>query len=399
MISPQELLRTRTVDELNRSAEEYFAKIKDPTCLLAKPFNLSDHCSRLLQEFAVLLAGLDLWPLMDVIDFGAGSCWSSYFLSQAGCKVYPVDVSETALNLGRRRYAEHPPFGATLAPEFLVFDGHRIQLPDQSVDRIMCMHALHHVPNPRDVFFEMARVLRHDGIAGFCEPGPDHSKGALSQSEMKAGVLENDIVIEDLWEWARDAGFKQITLAVYGPEAARLSLPEYQKFIAGSAELDGRVIDPIRGYAKKTRTFFLHKEAVTLVDSRVMSALMAEIQAEFSGPYREGGEIRAKVCIRNTGTATWLESGLASGAVNLGCHLVDLAAGEFDRDYVNFRGALRKDGGNVQPGESVTLEVKIPCPAAGVYEIQLDLVSEHVCWFGDAGKSEVVKVRIEVGRV
>ena len=102
--------------------------------------------------------------------------------------------------------------------------------------------------------------------------------------------------------------------------------------------------------------------------------------------------------VRNTGTATWLKSGLTPGAVNLGCHLVDLATGGFDRDYCNFRGALRKDGGSVRPGESVTLEVKIPCPAAGVYEIQLDLVSEHVCWFGDAGKSEVIKFRIEVGR-
>jgi ubiquinone/menaquinone biosynthesis C-methylase UbiE len=88
-----------------------------------------------------------------------------------------------------------------------VFDGHRIDLPDASVDRIFCFDAFHHVPNPTQVMRELGRVLRPGGIAGFSEPGRHHSKGARSQYEMKNyTAIENDVVMEEVWTWARAAG-------------------------------------------------------------------------------------------------------------------------------------------------------------------------------------------------
>ena len=54
---------------------------------------------------------------------------------------------------------------------------------------------------------EMGRVLRPGGIAGFSEPGPNHSRDPQSQHEMRRyGVPERDLVIEDVWALGRRSG-------------------------------------------------------------------------------------------------------------------------------------------------------------------------------------------------
>ena len=40
----------------------------------------------------------------------------------------------------------------------LPFDGHRLELDDESVDRVACNDAFHHVPNPGEVLAEFARA-------------------------------------------------------------------------------------------------------------------------------------------------------------------------------------------------------------------------------------------------
>src|SRR5437879_5980673 len=80
-----------------------------------------------------------------VLDFGAGSCWTSRYLSQLGCRVIALDVSPTALRYGQELYARQPLIGDRPAPRFLQFDGKRIDVEDASVDRILCLDAFHHV--------------------------------------------------------------------------------------------------------------------------------------------------------------------------------------------------------------------------------------------------------------
>src|SRR5439155_13063404 len=106
---------------------------------------------QLLINFAVVLQGLQLCPGMTVLEFGAGTCWAARMLTQLGCKVIACDVSPTALRMGRELYARQPPFGDRPAPEFLLFDGERIDLPDASVYRIIVLDAFHHVANPEQV--------------------------------------------------------------------------------------------------------------------------------------------------------------------------------------------------------------------------------------------------------
>ncbi len=115
--------------------------MEDPSALLAKPCSSLREAPDLLACFGLLLSGLAPLPGMRILDFGAGSCWTSHFLTQLGCRVVAMDISESMLDLGRRRYEQQPVFGEQPEPEFVVFDGHRMDLEDASVDRVLCFDA------------------------------------------------------------------------------------------------------------------------------------------------------------------------------------------------------------------------------------------------------------------
>jgi 2-polyprenyl-3-methyl-5-hydroxy-6-metoxy-1,4-benzoquinol methylase len=218
LIDAEGLLASTSVEELAERADELVRSMEDPSALLAKPCGSLREAPDLLACFGLLLGGLAPLPGMTVLDFGAGSCWTSHFLTQMGCRVVAMDISEAMIDLGRRRYKEHPVFGSQPAPEFSVFDGYRMDLDDKSVDRVLCFDALHHVANTRDVLSEMGRVLRPGGLAGFSEPGPNHSKDAQSQHEMRRyGVPERDLVLEEVWAWGRQAGFDDLKVGVFAP--------------------------------------------------------------------------------------------------------------------------------------------------------------------------------------
>ncbi len=184
MIDAKELLQRYSIEELNEAAEQYFVKITDHTYLLTKPFATADECAKMMFQFSAVIQGLQLLPRMDIVDFGAGTCWASHLLTQFGLRVHATDVSPTALAIGRRRYELHPPMGSQPEPTFHTYDGYRLPFPDKSMHRVVCFDAFHHVPNPAQLLAEMARVLKDDGIAGFSEPGPEHSHTELSQKEM-----------------------------------------------------------------------------------------------------------------------------------------------------------------------------------------------------------------------
>ena len=158
----------------------------------AKPFWHNSEVVDMVITFAYVLDALRLYPQDRGPGLGAGTGWTSRYLSQLDCSVIVSDVSPTALELARQLYERQPVIGNKPAPEFLCFDGRHFDLPDASVDRVICFDALHHTANPDRVVAEMGRVLKPGGRAAFSEPGPNHSKGAQSQFEMKNfTVVEN----------------------------------------------------------------------------------------------------------------------------------------------------------------------------------------------------------------
>jgi hypothetical protein len=72
--------------------------------------------------------------------------------------------------------------------------------------------------------------------------------------------------------------------------------------------------------------------------------------------------------------------------VYLGCHLLDET--KEVAVWENARARLPKA---VNPGDRVEIELRIQAPMApGDYFIELDMVSEEVAWFEDAGSATVV---------
>ncbi|HEV7428857.1 MAG TPA: methyltransferase domain-containing protein [Thermoanaerobaculia bacterium] len=393
MIDVRELIARTSIDDLNRTAEEYFSSLTEWEHHLAKPFAKPDEAPPILIGVATLLQGLRLVPGMTVLEFGAGTGWLSRFLTQLGCRVILLDVSATALRIARDLYERQPPIGERPAPHFLEYDGRRIELADESVERIVCFDAFHHAPNPDDVLREFGRVLTPGGIAAFAEPGPRHSRTPLSQFEMRTyGVVENDIDINALWRTAQSCGFRDLKLALFHAPPFHVSLDDYEDLLAGGATA-AKWAAATRTFLRDVRTFFLFKEGSERIDSRSPSGLAADVAATLIEPVFKGRPIIVDAVVTNRGTATWLPSDAQFGGVALGAHLHDVAGKliTFDLHWERLTEPPRE----IAPGETVRVRMSLPPQPAGRYTLEIDCVAAGVAWFAQLG-SRPAQLALEV---
>jgi ubiquinone/menaquinone biosynthesis C-methylase UbiE len=417
IFDPRAVIRERGVPSLLEAAEREYQHMaaNDHQHVLALPFGNPIAAPFYLYNLSFLIAGLQLGRTMRVLDFGAGSCWLSRHLNEMGCATISLDPSPTALEMGRRLFREYPPIGGCVAePVFLQFDGHTIELEDESVERIVCNDAFHHVPNPEEVIHELFRVLKPGGIVGFSEAGRQHSRSPTAQLEMRLHhVLENDILLEEIWAWARAAGFTDIVVKPAFSPLTNLSYDDYQAIVGGWPELLRR---PRRGWSLLKRhfgllgtvtertAFMLHK-GPPVTDSRVSFAALGgspylphardlshEMRADQTRyTVRPGEPVQVRVHIRNTGTIRWLHANLNEFAmVKVGGHLHDENMAETVHDFL--RANLAHD---VSPGQATTVALSFAIDRPGVYNVVLDLVSERVAWFAQAG-SEPVRLEVVV---
>jgi SAM-dependent methyltransferase len=396
LIDVRKLMAASSIDEHCRLAENYFARLKDWTYHLAKPFSSFEDTPQLLINFAVVLQGLQLCPGLTVLEFGAGTCWAARMLTQLGCKVIACDVSAAALEIGRELYSRNPPAGNRPAPEFLLFNGHRLDLADASVDRIVCLDAFHHVPNPSEVLLELGRVLAPGGFAGFAEPGPEHSKTPHSQYEMRtAGVIENDIRIEEIWRMAQRGGFTDLKLAVFLLEPLLLGVSEFEEFLRGGPDTTREFTKATRAFMENQRNFFLYKGPPAPRDSRYHHALTGRIRLSPAAiTVSEDDPIQLKASVTNNSKSVWLPVSAEIGGVLLGCH-IRYADGSVFRESYQWVALTSGEGRKILPGETVSVDVELPPLPRGSYILEFDLVSNNICWFAING-SEVVRVAAEV---
>jgi SAM-dependent methyltransferase len=395
-INVKDLMKKLTVEELCQTAEAYYASRKNIELPLSKPFGLIDETPNLLTSFARVLKSLHLLSGMTVLDFGAGVCWASKWLTQLGLRVIALDVSPTALKFGRELYARQPVIGKKPTPRFLLYDGHKIGLPDASVDRVMCLDTFHHIPNPDEVLAELSRVLKEGGIAGFSEPGPHHSKTNQSQYEMRQfKVLENDVDVREIWFSAKRAGFARMELDVFYTEPFHLSLTEFEDFLnrGSSGDLFLRLT---RIFMLDRRVFYLYKQGRPAApDSRVRTGLRADLKVTLaSTKVRQGTPLVAQVTVTNTSKEVWQPKSVGLGGVLLGCHLLDPNGKVLAYEY--FTHPLTPgEGRPILPGEKLQFRLRMPSPARGHYILEFDLVSWLVTWFAMNG-SPTVKIPVEV---
>jgi SAM-dependent methyltransferase len=373
------LLEQQT-DTFNAAAERYFAQHTDDGHLLDKPFSEPAALSRRLIDVGVLIDALRLEPGDTVLELGAGSCWLSQMLNRFGCRTIAVDVSPSALAIGRRVFERDPRTNWSLDPRFLDYDGHTLPLADGSVDRVVLYDAYHHLPNPARLLREMRRTLRPDGIVAMSEPGRGHSASGPALSEASTGVLENELVVEDIAALAIASGFTaaRVVVAANAPlaevDAVRLrafmggrGFAEYWKNLC--AALDGHHYlllfagDP----APTTRRARRLKAIVRLADARVSipAATPAEIEIE----------------LHNAGDTRWLAAANEPGWTRLGAHLhrADRSRTPIDFDWL--RVALPHD---IAPNQTVRVRATLPPIAEpGDYLGVFDLVIEGKTWFAE----------------
>ena len=388
-IDVRKLVASTSIDALNRTAEEYFSGLETWEHHLAKPFANPSDSPQLLISLGAVLQGMQLAPGMTVLEYGAGTGWLARYLTQLGCRMILLDVAATALRIARELYAKQPVIGERPEPQFLVFDGRRIELQDGSVDRILCFDSFHHAPNPEEVLREFGRVLKPGGIAAFAEPGPRHSATPQSQYEMRTyGVVEADIDVHEIWESARRLGFADLKLAAFNVPPFHISLAEYDDLLVHGEAL-GKWAESTRAFLNDARTFFLTKAGTAEVDSRRAEGLRAVIEADVTPPHA-GKPVSIHVTVRNTGKAKWLDSQEPHGGVALGCHLHDADGRLLDLEYGRVMLPF-----SLNPGHEASFDAMFPPLDAGRYILELDCVAEKVAWFAQTG-STPTRIAIEV---
>lgn len=393
MINPKDVMRRLSVEELAETADEYYRAVSDPTPLMSKPFTFLHEAPQMLENFGLLLGGLNLGKTMTVLDFGGGTGWLSRFLCQLNCQAICCDVSPSALSIGRQLVEQHPLIGtAVYRPRFLLFDGHRLDLPDESLDRSVCFDAFHHIANQREVIAELGRVLRKGGIAGFSEPGRGHSQTPQSQYEMRNHrVLENDIDVNEIFGYAQAAGFTRIAIKALNDMS--VSLDEYNRLFApdGDGNLKSEIWNQTYNATHSRTIFFLHKGELVR-DSRSHVGLAHRIEIEKKDHVIASGRRLRVVCrVVNTGEAWWLNTNSEIfGIVRLGSHLY-----RADGTLITIDHSRHDLPHPVFPGESIALSVDVDLPGPGSYRVAFDLVAEGVTWFENVG-SQPVEVRVTV---
>ncbi len=388
-VDVRDLIARSSLEELNRKAEEYFSSLGSWDYHLAKPFSTTADAPGLLINFATMIQGLRLAPGLRLLDFGAGTGWTSRYLTQLGCEVVLLDVSATALDIARELFRRQPVIGRQPEPAYLLFDGRRIDLPDASVDRILCFDAFHHAIDPDAMLAEFARILRPGGIAAFAEPGPEHSKTEQSQHEMRTfGVVENDVAIHAIWKRAQEVGFESIQLAAYHVPPYHVNLEQYDDLLAGG-ETYLRWAELTRAFLGNVRNFFLKRAGEEALDSRRTEGLAAAIEVNVEGErVASGSPIAARARVMNTGSSLWLSSGTIPGGVSLGAHLAtaDGAMLRYDHHWQDLTAPPRP----IPPGESVEFSFYLPPLDPGAYRIEFDCVADRVCWFKQVGGKTVI---------
>lgn len=397
----------KVVSKYAKASEHLYQSIKDPGYLLARPLIDFRLTPLYYYRVGILLSALEA-GYHDVLEFGAGTCWLGSILYRLGSRVTFLEVSHTALRLGRKLVKTLEPVNKfSSPPEFIVYDGITFPMQNECMDRILCHDALHHVSNPRKILEEMYRVLRPGGRLALAEPGEGHSRLEASQKDMnKYGVIEADVDFETLASMAKEIGFSNVLVKLF-PKIETMTVYEEEYLAFQQGENDILPHDKMREDLKYFQVVALTK-APLIIDTRYPHDLRAEIKLKKQPSHLSPGSSRKwEIRFTNIGNTTWLspisKSPDGEKQVMDGCgHVwINLQLNDQSRAAINpkyLRIPLEK---NISSGEKIDVSLDIPIPVeTGNYVFEFDLLSQGHFLFSDVHLnphiSESLKIPMEV---
>ncbi len=391
-IDVKRLIAELSDEELLRSADAYFATMTLASEQCRKPFSNPGDAIHLSRHLALVLDAAELFRGARVLDFGCATGWLTMGLAQMGCDAVGIDISPNALKLAEGLKASRAPAlgGGTL--DFKVYDGKRLPLDDESVDRIICYDAFHHVKDQRATIAEFARVLRRGGRVAFMEPGPNHSKTPQSQAEMaQFKVIENDVCMREIESHAAAVGFEAPEMLVQFAQPFRVPVGQFNRWADEDVtkEWGQQAIAVLSRQLTNGQCFYLYKPGGGS-DSRQAESLGAELRlhAAHRVARAQGHGISLDLSVRNTGSGPWVAAGLA-GQVNVGIQILGPAGDMLDNNFAR----LRLPKLPVEIGETVRVTGIVPWPKQPDFVLQLDMVSELVAWFSGLQRCEPLRIR------
>lgn len=394
--------KTRTA-QLSVEEQAFFYRL--PLVALDPYTNL-----RYIADFVAAVENLKCPPGGLILDLGAGACWVSEWLVKLGFRTVSLDISYGTLEIGKKRFSDNHINGS-----FVSGDIEALPFMDNTFDGIICLATLHHVPDIQEALGELHRVLKSSGSVVLVEPGEGHSQAPGSKVAMERfNILEQDILIDDMYKKAQRAGFKRFWVVPFiSPEIgldykswhALLTFPYSSSRIGAWAKRiyylvwsllplsKGRQIKQGRWLKAhflhslitnaKTHPILVLRNEDRCLDSRVPGVLRAYIRlVDNPEKVSTGKDFCLKVRVKNTGDTLWLSKrNPYGGFVTLGVQLCGAQGVLLNRDFIRID--LPKD---IAPSEEITIDFSIKAPEeAGVYQLKTDMVDELVTWFEERG--------------
>lgn len=343
-------------------------------------------------DFANIAVTLGLPAGSRMLDVGCGSGWMSEYFARLGYEVKGIDISPDLIQMSRDRVARVPfdvDHETTLRCSFEVQDIEAAPLPEK-FDAVLCYDSLHHFEDENAVMRNLAAMLPVGGVLFILE-GERPPVGSATEDELlgvmtEYGTLESPFDYGHLRQILDEHGF-----AVIGDYASVNGLFDRESIKDDLLPLKNV---PLNYHYLACKKVVEGAAAATVPDSRRPGLLRARIGLIEGGAERlaPGEDLYIELEIENTGDTLWLAGReTRTGVVMPGVRIRD-ASGILVSEFHGEPPLPRA----VAPGETVSLKIEHAAPQRpGRYELKLDLVAQHVCWFEDAG-SEPFRFQFEV---